>query len=246
MFPQLYHAHHNRYLDDLPFWLELALQTGSPVLELGCGTGRVLIPLAEAGHHTIGLDHDPSMLKFLRNNLDAKSIFPPLVFVADLSKFHLTAQFPLILLPCNTFSALGESQRKACLKCADMHLKPGGIFAVSMPNPEVILRLPATSEAEIEDEFFHPLTGNPVQVSSSWQRTKQTFILSWIYDHLFPDGTVEHMVVETVHEMTPLNTILGEFQNAGLMVSEVYGDFDRSGYTPESPHLILLATNDRY
>ena len=60
MFPQLYHAHHNRSLEDLPFWLELAAQAGDPILELGCGTGRVLIPLAQAGYHTIGLDNDPS------------------------------------------------------------------------------------------------------------------------------------------------------------------------------------------
>jgi SAM-dependent methyltransferase len=246
MFPQLYHAHHNRHLEDLPFWRELASQAGDPVLELGCGTGRVLIPLAVAGHRTIGLDHDPSMLKFLRGNLDARTRTPPLVFVADLSKFHLARQFPLILLPCNTFSTLGENQRKACLKCAGRHLKPGGIFAVSIPNPEILLRLPATAEAEIEDEFFHPQTGNPVQVSSSWQRTKQSFILTWIYDHLIPDGTVEHMVVESVHQLTHLETTLGEFQNAGLNVSEIYGDFDRSGYGTESPHLILLAKNDRY
>jgi ubiquinone/menaquinone biosynthesis C-methylase UbiE len=48
MFPQLYHIHHNAHTEDLPFWLKLAQQQGGPVLELGCGTGRVLIPLIQA------------------------------------------------------------------------------------------------------------------------------------------------------------------------------------------------------
>ena len=53
MLPSVYHAHHNRHLEDLPFWLDLAAQTGDPLLELGCGTGRVLIPLAQAGYRTL-------------------------------------------------------------------------------------------------------------------------------------------------------------------------------------------------
>ena len=63
MFPELIHAHHNRHLEDLPFWLDLAGETGDPLLELGCGTGRLLVPLGQAGHRVIGVDHDPAMLK---------------------------------------------------------------------------------------------------------------------------------------------------------------------------------------
>lgn len=243
MFPQLYHAHHNRYLEDLPFWLELVAQKGDPVLELGCGTGRVLIPMAGAGYHTIGLDHDFLMLKFLQGNIEAKTRFLPLIFIADLSSFHLAAKFPLIILPCNTFSTLCETPRKACLGRVCSHLRPAGIFAVSLPNPELLKRLPAQSAAEIEDEFTHPQTGNPVQVSSSWKRTKHTFNISWIYDHLLPDGRVEHLVVETVHQMTSVETYMADIQSAGLRLTEIFGDFDRSAYAAESPHLIILSTH---
>jgi SAM-dependent methyltransferase len=243
MFPPLYDAHHNQHLEDLPFWLGLAAQTGDPVLELGCGTGRVLIPMAVAGHRTIGLDRDPSMLTYLHGNIGVKVQVPPIVFIADLSRFHLADQFQLIILPCNTFSTLPVRSRRDCLWCVRNQLSAGGIFAVSLPNPELLLHLPSRSEIELEDEFFHPTTGNPVQVSSSWQRTKHAFNVTWIYDHLFPDGKVEHLVVTTTHRMTSVETYLSELQSVGLNVTEIFGDFDRSAFSSDSPHLIILGRN---
>lgn len=242
MLPQLYHAHHSRYLEDFPFWLELAAQTGDPVLELGCGTGRVLIPLAKAGHHVLGLDHNLAMLKFLKANIGPQIQPAPVLIVADITGFNLAVKFPLIILPCNTFSMLAEDRRKACLRCMRRHLRSGGIFAVSVPNPELLLRLAVRSDATLEDEFILPQTGNPVQVNSSWRRTKRTFSVTWNYDHLLPDGTVDRLTVETAHQMIPADTYLEDIRDAGLIVAGIYGDFERSAYTADSPHLIILAT----
>ena len=243
MHPDLYHAHHNRYLEDLPFWLELVAQTGDPVLEMGCGTGRVLIPLAEAGYHTTGLDHDLSMLKFIHTKITRGIQRAPLLIAADICDFNLNTQFPLIVLPCNTFNTLPETKRLACLRCVRGHLEPGGLFAVSMPNPDRLKRLPARSVEEFEDEFYHPQTGNPVQVSSTWHRTKRTFTVTWIYDQLFPDGRVERLLVESIHQTASTDTYLAEIESAGFMVTHVYGDFDHSAYTTSSPHLIILVSH---
>jgi SAM-dependent methyltransferase len=241
MLPELIHAHHNRHLEDLPFWLELADQTGDPVLELGCGTGRLLIPLAQAGHHAIGVDNDPEMLMFLKANIGSQILSVPMFFIADISEFNLAEHFPLIILPCNTFSILPDNKRLACLGCVRKHLKPEGVFAVSIPNPELLRVLPARAEAEVEDEFTHPKTGNPVQVSSSWRRTKHTFTVTWTYDQLLPDGMVERFAAEAVHQMIPADTYLDEIRNAGLTVTGTYGDFDHSAYHEDSPYLICLA-----
>jgi SAM-dependent methyltransferase len=245
MLPQLYHAHHNRYLEDLPFWLSLVEQTGDPVLELGCGTGRVLKPLAEAGHRTIGLDYNFSMLEFFKSNIGSIIIKPQLI-AADISRFNLATSFQLIFLPCNTFSTLDDSHRIGCLASIHHHLAHGGIFAVSLPNPAILKVLPARSASQLEDEFYHPQTGNPVQVSSSWTRTKRNFTLTWTYDQLFPDGTVEHLDVKTDHYLTTFENYVSEIENAGLALVEAYGDFNRSAYHPDSPHLILIATQPHY
>ena len=242
MLPLLYHAHHRHYQEDIPFWLGLSAQAGSPVLELGCGTGRVLIRLAQAGFHAVGIDKDLPMLNFLQALLESDAQHAPALIAADITRFGMKEKFPLVILPCNTFSTMNPNERISCLGSTSGCLCRAGLFAVSLPNPSIFHSLPDHSEAELEDEFLHPITGNPVQVSSAWQRTKYTFEVRWIYDHLLPNGEVEHVVVKTVHYKEELGAYLDEIQHAGLSVIETYGDFDRSEYTGDSPELIILAT----
>jgi hypothetical protein len=104
-------------------------------------------------------------------------------------------------------------------------------------------RLPAHADAEIDEIFAHPQDGEPVQVSSAWERTGQSFILHWYYDHLLPDGRVERVHAETRHWLTSTESYLEEMRAAGFRSPVVYGDFDRSPLTPTSPHLIILASS---
>jgi len=246
MFPQLYHTHHSRFTQDLNFWMDLAAQSADLLLELGCGTGRVLIPLAHAGYRCIGIDHDRAMLGFLQAKLDPVLKPAPLLIQADISRFKLGVQFPLIIIPCNTLSTLDEQQRRSCLECTRRHIRKGGTFAASLPNLEILMQLSKKSPRELEDEFIHPQSGNPVQVSSSWRRAKHTFTLTWTYDHLFPDGKVERLNIDTVHHLVSAEEYLDDFRQAGFKISAVYGDYDRSAYTADSPALIILAGTDLY
>ena len=242
MFPTLYHAHHNQYQEDLPFWLELARQQGGPVLELGCGTGRVLLPLARAGFPTVGLDNDLAMLRFIQSAQTADLQPAPLLIAASLTDFHLAQRFPLVLLPCNTWSVLEAGQRRQALKCIARHLAPGGIFAASLPNPDFLRDLPVSAEADVDETFTHPVTGNPVQVSSSWQRTRRHFTVTWYYDHLLPDGEVERLTVQSRHELIPSAVYVDELRQAGLQLQALYGEFDGSPADRWAANLIFLAT----
>ena len=96
------------------------------------------------------------MLKFLQANLGRQLKPEPLLIVADIRKFNLAVQFSLIILPCNTFSTLREPERLACLECVRKHLKPGGVFAASIPNPELIKNLPARSENRTGGRIYPP------------------------------------------------------------------------------------------
>jgi SAM-dependent methyltransferase len=237
----LYQAHHRHYLADLPFWIDLAEDQEGDILELGCGTGRVLIPIAEAGHNVFGLDRDPEMLKFCRLQIPAEIAPRVHLLQADISSFQLKIQFPLIILPCNTFSTLEQDTRRSALKCIRQALSPGGIFAASMPNPVVLLQLEPTDQAEMETSFPHPRTGNPVQASYELERSQGEVTLVWHYDHLLPDGHVERFSVTTSHQQVTLAEYLHEFQQSGFGIQATYGGFDYEPHLPTSSELIIVA-----
>jgi SAM-dependent methyltransferase len=235
-----HHLHHNQHMEDLPFWLDLANNQGSPLLELGCGTGRILLPLVLAGIKAMGLDLDPHMLAFLKRNWPANCGTPP-VFQADMAHFHLAVRFPLIILPCNTLSTITQPTRLGLLERVAAHLSPGGLFVASLPNPTLLTRLPAQSESDVEDLFYSPTDGEPIQVSSAWKRSPDHFTVSWHYDHLLPDGRVERFTMQTQHFLTRVDGYLGEIKQMGFVIKATYGDFDYRQYTPHSPNLIIVA-----
>ncbi len=245
MLPLLYHTHHHNYNEDIPFWIELAAQQGGPILEMGCGTGRVLEHLAQAGYKMYGLDKDPGMLAFLQANMAPGLRERTFIFLGDFTSFHLDLKFPLIILPCNTYSTLSTSERQETLARVRQHLRPGGIFATSFPNPALLSNLPHRSDPEIEDTFPHPLDGDPVQVSSAWERTSGGLTIDWCYDHLSPDGGVERFSTRVQHNLVSLQTYEAEIREDGLQVVNIFGDFKKNPYTSDSPFLILVIARQR-
>ena len=239
--PLLYHAHHNRHLEDLPFWQELVFQQGDPVLELGCGTGRLLIPLAEAGYRLVGLDREAGMLAELQAHLPADCGGRVHLVQTDFLSMPLARRFPLIILPCNTLSTLPRRVVGSFFQRVAASLAAGGIFAASLPNPDLLADLNPLGEPAVEEIITHPETGHPIQVSSAWERVGDRVTFHWIYDHLLPDGQVEREQFSTQHELMPLADYRAALEASGLIVHAVYGDTDRSPHSPESPYLIFLA-----
>lgn len=235
---KLYHAHHQLHMEDLPYWQRLAEQQGSPVLELGCGTGRITIPLAQHGYQMYGIDHDPDMLAVLRSQANPQMEL--MIQLGDLCQFEVTQRFPLIMLPCNTYSSLSKPQRAAALLHISRHLSPQGMFAFSMPNPILLESLNGESEPELEETFTHPDSGNPVQVSSAWKREAESLTVTWIYDHLLPGGGVERLVSRIEHLLLSIDMLKRELRLAGFAF-DLLGDFDDSPFEPGSDFLVVEA-----
>jgi len=241
--PPLYHTHHSldADADDLPFWLAWARQQGGPILELGCGTGRVLLPLAETGYTIFGLDRDPVMLDFLRKRVPNSLRERVVLMRGDLRSYCLASRFPLILMPCNTYSTLTLTDRRIALNRVRLHLAQQGVFIISMPNPNLLWELPENGELETESSFPHPETGHPVQLSSQWEDVGEGVLFHWHYDHLLPDGRVERETISSLHHLQAADEILYNFEEAGLKVIQTYGDFYRAPYEPESPNIIIVS-----
>lgn len=133
------------YEADLPLWEELAEQRGGPVLELGCGTGRVALHLARRGHRVYALDRDPDLLAALRRR--ASDFVPSGVgkesaaaaeagvvpVEAEASGFELPEPVALALAPMQLLQLLdGAAERVACLGAVASSLRPGGLFAAAI------------------------------------------------------------------------------------------------------------------
>ena len=242
--PVLYHLHHLHETEDVKFWVNLAYQFGGPILELGCGTGRLLSHLTERGHQVIGLDLNYPALAFLRNSVDDELLDRIRIFQSGMDSFHLNENFSMIFLACNTLSTLSMETRKLTYKRIVSHLGPGGVFAASIPNPAYLNELPTQGDLELEDTLTHPATGNPIQVISGWERTNNSVIFRWYYDQLFPDGRVVRDKVETRHHLTSLDEYIAELRLEKLNLIQVFGNYDHSDYGKESPYSILITKKE--
>jgi SAM-dependent methyltransferase len=118
------------YAEDLPLWRELA--GDGPVLDLGCGTGRVAIDLATRGVPVVGLDHDPVLLAALASRAEG---LPVETVCADARAFDLGRRFGIVLAPMQTVQLLGGPAGRAdFLRCAKAHLEAGGLFALALAD----------------------------------------------------------------------------------------------------------------
>lgn len=239
--PVLFHLHHLNETEDIPFWSRLAEELGGPNLELGCGTGRLIMPLTEAGHHVVGLDINFQALTFLKNTMNSSLLDRILVYQSGLDEFHLGIKFSLIFLACNTLSTLPKNTRRKAYERIFEHLRYGGIFAASFPNPAYLKGLPIEGEFEIEDTLTHPSSGNPIQISSGWERLISSVVFRWHYDQLLPDGQVMRETVETEHSLTSVDEHLAELKAEKLIPIQMFGDYTRSEFQQDSPYAIIIA-----
>jgi SAM-dependent methyltransferase len=242
--PIIFHLHHSKETRDVNFWSSLAEQVGGPILELGSGTGRLLKPLVDGGHSVIGLDINFPALAYSKKFVDNALLSRIQVFQSSMDQFHLNERFSLIFLACNTLSTLSSRTRINAYKSIHAHLRPGGIFAASLPNPAYLIDIPGEGDQEIEETLLHPTTGIPIQVISSWERSNTSVIFRWHYDQLFADGRVVRDTVETEHKLTSLDEYIAELKAENLNPIQILGDYDHSDYDVNSPFAIILARKE--
>ena len=124
---------HGSYDADLPLWRQLAAAMGSPILDLGAGTGRVSLDLAAQGHDVVALDSDGELLAELSQRAGSAVT----TVHADARAFSIDAGFPLIIAPMSLVQILGGHEgRVAMLGSVRTHLIPNGLFAAPISDPK--------------------------------------------------------------------------------------------------------------
>jgi len=123
------------YAADLALWRELADTREGPILELGCGTGRVALDLALRGHDVAALDSDPELVDELRARARRAGVSVR-GEVGDARSFELGSRFALVLAPMQIVQLFGSRDgRESMLRCVRRHLQPGGLLAVALADP---------------------------------------------------------------------------------------------------------------
>ena len=229
----LYDAENGWGPDD-DFYRALALETGGPVLDLACGTGRLARALAWDGHRVVGLDLARNMVARARL-LDPDGSVD--WHVGDAAGFELGRHFRLIVMTAHAFQHLiGAGAQAALFAAVARHLEPDGIFAFETRNPGR-QDYAGGPGFKFWRRFADPARG-PVEV---WAAS--AFDVATQVDHValvrrFADGTERRS--EALLQFTDAAAIDARLAAAGLSCVRRYGDFGGEPFGPDSPEIVTL------
>jgi SAM-dependent methyltransferase len=237
-------------VDDLHAYAVLADRFGGPVLDVGCGTGRVAFHLAAHRLRVVGVDTSPAMLERARErSAHLESDPAQLKWVeADITQLALDEDFGLAIFAYNGFMhLLAQADQIAALERIRAHLKPGGGVALDLPNPVEMFQAEDLSGLIVERIFTNPASGATViqQSLARLDRAEQIMELTWVYDSVEPDGTTRRDLVPLRLRYTLAPEMRLLLDRAGLQVEGLYGDYDFNPYEEESPRLFVVATRAR-
>jgi SAM-dependent methyltransferase len=241
--PELYDLENSRFEPDGPFFLELARQVGGAVLEIGCGTGRITIPLAQQGVDMTGLDIVPQMIE--RAQEKARGL--PIHWVtADARAFSLERPFRLIFESGAAFQhLLTRADQEKFLACVRAHLEPDGRLLIGSIVPTAALM--ETDETEKAWFSYPNSAGQEVRVSGTQhydplrQIKTETAVRRWQR----PDGEEAQRIAPLMLRYTfpqELETLL---HYNGFTIVERYGDWDRSSLASDSKYMIFICQQSR-
>src|SRR5262245_5239108 len=235
---------------DIEFYVEEAVNANGPVLEVACGSGRILIPTARAGVEIVGLDGSAAMLAKCASSLEGESdaVRARASLVAgDMRDFDLERQFALVTIPFRAFQHLLTAEDQiACLTCVRRHLSADGRFIVDLFNPslEMLVNTELGVEFDTDPPFVLP-DGRTVQRR---MRTMQRNRLTQVNDNEFIYyGTDQSGALQrVVHPFSLRNTFKFEMEHLlyriGFVVEQVYADFDRRPFGSKYPGELIFVS----
>ncbi len=235
--------------EEVDFYVEEAITANGPVLEIGVGTGRIAIPVAQRGIEVFGVDASLEMLSVAEAKAsDASPLTGSLTLTqADMRTLQLArTDFSLVTIPARTL-LLGTTpeDQMDTLCSAARHLRPGGKLVFNVFNPTPDLVFDDSAEPVLIGDVADPDSGKTFQLSAinRFDAESQINEATQIVEEINADGTtsVVARLPVTLRYLFP-HEIFAMLEETNLQVEAVYGWFDRSPFDEECDEIIFVAS----
>ena len=256
LFATLYDLEHQDVTDDIVMYRNFAERCDGPVLELGCGSGRVSVALAKAGFQVTGIDESAAMLALAREHAAEAGVSQRVRFEqgdvrrlmsaersASVERSANAPRFALAIYPLNGFLHLasGDDQR-AALSNISQALLPGGLAIVDLPNPHTTFAPSLDGQLVTRRQFRSP-EGHMClsMISTQTDLAAQVQHLLLIYDRTDDQGIVHRVTVQTDLSFVYRYEMEYLLRQAGLKLDDVYGSYGLDPYESGSPNMLFAA-----
>ncbi len=244
-FAELYDLFYGDFKEDIDMYRGFAERTGGPILEVGSGTGRVALALAEEHHSIVGLELSEAMRITAQRKADRAQLTNRVQFIpGDMRRFQIDQHFGLIIVPLNTFlHNLTLDDQLAALACFKKHLRPGGLLVLDCFNPD-----PAYAADDgrliVQRSVLDRDTGQSALLllsrTTDWGQQLQE--ITYFIDRPDQNGLVQRAVLHTSFRFIFRYEMQLLLKLGGFDLKEVYGSYELEPFEAGSDKLIVVAT----
>jgi SAM-dependent methyltransferase len=243
-FARYYDADYGTITDDVLFYQQLAARVGGQILELMCGSGRLLVALARAGLRITGVDISAPLLALARERLATEDLLDRVrLLEADICERVPQGPFGLAIVAMNSFMHLATVEAQlAALARIHAGLRSGGLLAIDLFNPDSA-GLAEQNGALVLDKTFALADGTPVLkfVAQHADLATQTSRVTFIYDELIAEGQVRRSVLPFTMRWLYRYELEHLLARAGFALEALYGSYELEDYSGASDRMLAVA-----
>lgn len=238
-----YDIEHAHFDEDLDMYRNFAELCGGKILELACGSGRLLLPLAREGYTLTGVDTSAEMLALARQELEQAGLTKRCQLVQqDMCTLQLPDKYRLALIALGSFGhILTRSQQQQVLAMLHQHLSKGATFILDISNED------ARYMEDLSGQMLHQGTWQQADgayvthfLSPASSNTRHLLDLTHFYDVNRQGEAVHRTISQTSLYLFERNEAELLLEQAGFRIKDVYGDYDFGPYEHESPRMIFI------
>lgn len=233
-----YDAKYSHYVDDIPFYVEMAERYGGPVLELFGGTGRLAIPIAQHGHDITCVDLSPEMMAYGKEKAGEAGVDIEWI-EGDVRDIRLGRRFKLVTIPFTSLAHFHDMKDiEAVFETVKQHLADDGTFVMDVFNPNLDFMTRDPDDVTIQAEYEDPDGRGHVKIEETLKYDDAAQVNRIVWRWVI-DGEEWKTVEFGVRVFYPEELLL-LLEHNGFEVVERYGYFDESEFTPGSRKQVMV------